>query len=585
MAQLLLSSRFPRTLVQAGTLAAGVLALAAGTWGCETIPVRNCGAGQVYQDGECVVPHAVRVNSVGYFPDRAKVATYVGDSTSFRVKTLDGRVVLEGEASGEIRTRDTGEKVRHADFSELRDPGEYYLEVPGVGRSPEFRIASDVFEKPLVATLLGLYGQRCGTAVELEWDETTFSHEVCHEKEPSLQFIEGADGTKDARGGWHDAGDYGRYTVNGAFAVAFVLKAYEDFPDRLAGLELPIPERGGDTPDVLDEARYQLEWLLKMQLADGSASHKVTAQRFEGEILPENDGSALFFVPAGTAATANFAAALALAARVYEPFDAAFAERCLTAAQQAFDFLLANREPITPDQSQFSTGAYERPGYDDERAWAAAELWKTTGDAAALEEFELLFGELGFMMRRNFDWDDATNLALLTYLSTEREGRDEAIVDGIRTMALNTADSLVSDAQSHGYGRALGGLYYWGINGVLARTAYNLIAAHRIEPDAKYLDAVTAQVDHLLGRNPYGRSYVTGVGYRPARFPHHRPSMAGGSAWPGLLIGGPHTGLQGEGREPVPEGLTWEDASDNYRHNEVAINWNTALVYALVASE
>lgn len=585
MTQQLSSSRLRRNQLLPRGLAAGLLTLAAGTLGCESIPVRNCGAGQVFQDGQCVVPHAVRVNSVGYFPDRAKVATYVGDATSFRVRSLAGEVVLEGTSSGEIRTRDTGERVRHADFSELREPGEYYIEVPGVGRSPDFRVATNVYEEPLVAAMLGLYGQRCGSAVELEWQETSFSHGSCHEAEPSLQYVEGEEGTKDARGGWHDAGDYGRYTVNGAFAVAFMLKAYEEFPDRLAGLELPIPERGDDMPDVLDEVRYQLEWLLKMQLSDGSASHKVTAQRFEGTILPENDGSALYFVGPGTAATANFAAALALAARVYEPYDADFAERCLTAAQQAFDFLLANREPITPDQSQFSTGGYESAGYDDERAWAAAELWKTTGDAAALEEFELLFGELGFMMRRNFDWSDSTNLALLTYLSAEREGRDEAIVDNVRTMTLAVADSLVLDAQNHGYGRALGGLYYWGINGVLARTAYNLVAAYRLEPEAKYLDAVTAQVDHLLGRNPYGRSYVTGVGYRPARFPHHRPSMVGGVAWPGLLIGGPHTGLQGEGRETVPEGLTWEDASDNYRHNEVAINWNTALVYALVASE
>lgn len=563
-----------------GLLAAGALSVA-----CEELPVRNCGPGQVYLDGACAVPPAIRVNSIGYLPGRAKVASYVGEATAFQVKTLDGDVVFEGTASEEIRTRDTGERVRHADFSEVDEPGEYYVEVPGVGRSPDFRIGQDVFDEPLVATLLGLHGQRCGTAVEFEWNDATYSHGVCHEEEAGLDFVPGESGTKDARGGWHDAGDYGRYTVNGAFAVAFVLKAFEDYPDRLKDLELPIPERGGDLPDVLDEARYQLEWLLKMQLSDGSASHKVTAQRFEGTVLPENDTSPLYFVSPGTAATANFAAALALAARVYEPYDAEFAERCLTAAQQAFDFLLAHRDPITPDQSKFSTGGYERLGYDDERAWAAAEIFRTTGDEAALEEFELLFAELGFTMKRNFDWDDATNLALVTYLFTDREGRDEATVESIRNMALNVGDGLVEDSLVHGYGRSLSTLYYWGINGVLARTAFNLAAAYRLEPDPKYLNALTAQVDHLLGRNPYGRSYLTGVGHRPARFPHHRPSMAGGVAWPGLLVGGPHATPNNEGRDPVPEGLTWEDASDNYWHNEVAINWNTALVYALAASE
>lgn len=572
-------SRFPLAPLLAGGVAL------VGTLACDPPPFRGCEDGKVAIDGKCVVPHTIRLNSVGYLPGRKKLGTYVGDETRFVVRSLGGDVVLEGTASEARRNPDSDELVRQADFSELTDPGTYYVEVPGVGRSPDFRVGPDVFDKALVAVMLGLYGQRCGTAVEIEWGDYRFTHGACHLAEAGLDFVGEAGGTKDATGGWHDAGDYGKYTVNGAFAVAFLLKAYEDFPERIAAVELPIPERGGKTPDVLDEARYQLEWLLKMQLPDGSAAHKVTAQRFEGNILPETDDSQQFFVPAGTASTANFAAVLALAARVYQPFDEEFSERCLAAAQQAFDFLLAHRDPISPDQSEFSTGRYEAQGYDDERAWAAAELWETTGDAAALEEFELLFRELNLTMVQNFDWSNATNLALVTYLFSEREGRDPEIVESIRGMTLSVGDMLVRQPEEHGYGRALGEIYYWGINGVLARTAFNLVAAYRLEPDAKYLDAIAWQLDHLFGRNPYGRSYVTGVGYRPPRFPHHRPSMAGsGAPWPGLLIGGPHAQYDGA-REEVPEGLTWEDESSNYWHNEVAINWNTALVYALLAAE
>lgn len=555
--------------------------------GCDSVPVRGCPGEQIYVDGTCVVPHAVRLNSVGYLPGRAKRATYVGSETSFVVRAEDGEVVFEGEASDEIRSRDTDEVVRVADFSELDEPGEYHLEVSGVGRSATFRIGDDVFDEPLVASMLALYGQRCGTEVELEWGEGTFGHEACHLAEAGLDYIDGEEGTKDATGGWHDAGDYGKYTVNGAFAVAFLLKAYEDFPDRVEALELPIPERGGSTPDMLDEARFQLEWLLKMQLPDGSAAHKVTAQNFEGNIMPEADHAAQYFVPAGTAATGTFAATLALAARVYAPFDEDFSATCLAAAQQAFDFLLANREDITPDQTGFSTGAYESQGYHDERAWAAAEIWETTGDESALEEFELLASEFALAMTPNFDWSNSANLALATYLRSEREGRDQDILDGVRETTLSTADSLVETWETHGYGRSVGTVYYWGINGVVARTAFNLAAAHRIEADPAYLDAITGQLDHLLGRNTYGRSYVTGLGYRPPRFPHHRPSMASGGRfpWPGLLIGGPHTELFSDPEADVPEGLTWEDRAENYIHNEVAINWNTALVYALVAAE
>src|SRR5690606_30616552 len=124
------------------------------------------------------------------------------------------------------------------------------------------------------------------------------------------------------------------------------------------------------------------------------------------------------------------------------------------------------------------------------------------------------------------------------------------IVESIRGMTLSVGAMLVRQAEEHGYGRALGEIYYWGINGVLARTAFHLVAAYRLEPDAKYLDAIAWQLDHLFGRNPYGRSYVTGVGYRPPRFPHHRPSMAGsGAPWPGLLIGGPHAQYDGAREE------------------------------------
>lgn len=576
------ASLFP--LPPVARLVVGAIALA-GAVACEGEPIRGCGEGTISLAGKCVVPHAVRTNSVGFLPERAKLATYVGDETKFVVRSLEGDVVLEGEASEARRNRDTDELVRQVDFSKLTDPGTYYVEVPGVGRSPDFRIGSDAYDEALTATLLGLHGQRCGTAVEIDWQDGQFSHDECHLAEAGLDYVGEPGETKDASGGWHDAGDYGKYTVNGAFAVAFLLKAHEDFPDRVAAVELPIPERGGSTPDVLDEARYQLEWLLKMQLPDGSAAHKVTARRFEGNILPESDDSEQFFVPAGTASTGNFAAALALAARVYEPFDEEFSSRCLAAAQQAFDFLLAHREPIRPDQSGFSTGGYDAQGYDDERAWAAVELWETTGDAAALEEFELLYRELSLTMAQNFDWSNATNLALVTYLFSEREGRDPDIVASVRDMALSVGDALVKQAEEHGYGRSLGSIYYWGINGVLARTAFNLAAAYRLEPDTKYLDALGWQLDHLFGRNPYGRSFVTGVGYRPPRFPHHRPSMArGGAPWPGLLIGGPHAGFDGAPSD-VPEGLTWVDEASNFVHNEVAINWNTALVYALLAAE
>jgi endoglucanase len=135
-------------------------------------------------------------------------------------------------------------------------------------------------------------------------------------------------------------------------------------------------------------------------------------------------------------------------------------------------------------------------------------------------------------------------------------------------------------ANTHGYGRALDQKYYWGINGVSVRVALQLAAAHQIDPTRGYLDAVAMQVAHVFGRNVYGRSQVTGVGHDPPIHPHHRPSLADAQAkpWPGLLLGGAWS----EESHPA-KATAWEDDAHNAQTSEVAINWNTALVYALTA--
>jgi endoglucanase len=101
-----------------------------------------------------------------------------------------------------------------------------------------------------------------------------------------------------------------------------------------------------------------------------------------------------------------------------------------------------------------------------------------------------------------------------------------------------------------------------------------LVVAHRLEQKAGWLDAAVRQLDYVFGNNPYGRSFVTGVGHLPPEHPHHRPSVSDGvvAPWPGLLVGG-----------PWPTSMSWTDEVDDYKTNEVAINWSAALAYALAA--
>ena len=392
-------------------------------------------------------------------------------------------------------------------------------------------------------------------------------------------------GERDDSGGWHDAGDYGKYTVNGAFAVGFLLKAYEHFPQFVEKIALDIPEKGGALPDMLDEAQVELKWLLKVQLDDGSFAHKVTALNFEGVVAPTADTQKRYFISPSSAGTADAVAALALAARLYRPFEADFADRCIDAAVRGQAWLDQNAKAVQPVQSDVQTGDYVAGGETDERLWALAELWETTGTASFLAALEDLLQDQ--YPDANFDWANVKNLGLSTYLRSAREGRDPVLVSRVASGFVQVADAhaLYASADVHGRGNSA---YYWGINGVLARLSFNLMNGYFVDPKAEYLDAIQLQIDHLFGLNVYARSFVSGTGANAVQKPHHRPSEADGTLapWPGLLIGGPHSRFfaDADGTNAPFPALTWTDEYSNYLHNEVAINWNTALAYALTAA-
>ena len=141
---------------------------------------------------------------------------------------------------------------------------------------------------------------------------------------------------KDGIGGWHDAGDYNKYTVNGAFTAGMMLQAWEHFSDRLAALKFDIPESENDVPDFLDEVRWELDWLLKMQADDGRVYHKLsTLQVRRFHPAGSRRKARRYFSPWGTAATADLAAIMAQARGCFVHSMRSFADRCLTARRRA----------------------------------------------------------------------------------------------------------------------------------------------------------------------------------------------------------------------------------------------------------
>ena len=286
----------------------------------------------------------IKVDQAGYLSGSPKVAFVASKAaaTGFTVRAAkDGKVAFSGKLTAPADDPDSGDRVQAADFTKLAKSGTFYLDVPGVGRSWDFSIGPDVYARAWYMTMRSFYGQRCGIAVDLGPEFPGYKHDACH-LEAAYHASSGKNGRLLNLGGWHDAGDYGRYVVNSGISTGTLLWTWEMFGSRLQNVKLNLPESGNGTPDILNEIRWNLDWMLTMQDQDGGVWHKQTSEKFCGFIMPEADKLVSYIIGIGkepyksSCATGDFAAVMAIASRVYRPFNAAFAEKCLRAARQAF---------------------------------------------------------------------------------------------------------------------------------------------------------------------------------------------------------------------------------------------------------
>ncbi|MCU4164024.1 glycoside hydrolase family 9 protein [Carboxylicivirga caseinilyticus] len=522
----------------------------------------------------CTTKTSIKVNSLGYKPDDAKYAsiTQPSETTFSIIDHQTQKTVFKDEISLTIFQNDINEKVARINFSDLNQPGNYYIKVGDVA-SPVFTISNDVFKKPLYTSMRAFYLWRCGEAVEGEYDGQTYTHAECHTDDGYTAYEEDNEQKKDGVGGWHDAGDYGKYTVNAGVTVGSLFLAWEHFNDKLSALNLHLPENSVNAkfPDFLKEIKYEIDWLFKMQYNDGSGrvSHKLTRKFFSGFIMPETDNEKRYFTTWSSAATADFVAMMAMASRNLRPFDELYADSCLAAAKVSYQCLLKNPEHVKFEQGDFSTGGYQTNDEDD-RLWAAAEMWLATGDQLYLNDLEQRLSVLDNLVELNWDWGNVGNLGVFGYVLHPTETQNQDLYLKAKASVLSVADTIVKNTQQDVYGRSFD-KYFWGCNGTVARHSINLGVANLLQPDKKYAEASVSIVSHLFGCNYYGRSYITGLGINPPMYPHSRRSAADSvdAPWPGYIVGGGHTAID------------WVDKEESYSHNEIAINWQAGLVYLL----
>lgn len=524
----------------------------------------------------------ININQIGYEPDAAKIAVFRGDAVIDEFDVVDeaGNVVYTGKIEGPIRNYLAFEYNWYGDFSEITEPGTYKIVAEEFGDSYTFEIGEGIYKKPFEDIVRLFYMQRCGCELpaDLAGD---FAHAVCHNTPARIY---GTNDFLEVSGGWHDAGDYGRYIDPAAKTVADLLMAYNANP-AVFGDDCGIPESSNGIPDILDEVRYEIEWMLKMQdPKSGGVYHKVTCANFPGNVMPEEETEELILSPISKTATFSFAATCGMAYRYYKDIDAEFAQTCLDAALKAYEFGLNTDILSFRNPEDILTGEYGDGVFADEHFWASCELLSITGDKETYQpQIEKrmkpsIYGGLG--------WADVGAYGIYTYLTMDEAYSDSEIRAAMLNVYTSKADNYVKASEEYGYNISLSGDgYVWGSNMTVANNAMMLILANEFAPNEDYIHYAKEHMNYLFGTNPVSYCFVTGHGTISPNGTHHRPSIALGKTLPGMLVGGPNSNLEDpfalSTLSTAAIACCYIDNTAAYSLNEITIYWNSPLVYAM----
>ena len=540
----------------------------------------------------------IKLNQIGYKPSAEKLAVIPAvAATTFTVtNTSNNSVVLTGNLSAAQTWAPAEESVKLADFSSITAVGEYTLTVAGIGKSASFKIATNAYDALNAGAIKAFYFNRASTAL-LETHAGVYKRAAGHPGtkvyiHKSAATVARREGTiVSAPKGWYDAGDYNLYIVNSGISTYTVLAAYEHHANYFKTQNLNIPESADAVPDILNEAMWNLEWMLAMQDPnDGGVYHKLTSKTFSGMVMPEADTSDRFMVQKATAATLDFAAVMATASRIYAPYESSYpglSTKMLNAAKSAYQWAKANPAIYYEQPSDVSTGAYGDDDVKDEFAWAAAELYITTKDNAYYTDLNP-----NTVMADIPSWGGVKSLGWISLAHNVDSLTSLADKTLIKNRLDGLAATIVAKKAASAYGVPLvNSDYIWGSNSVALNQAMMLLAAYKLDSSkTDYLKTAQSLLDYVLGRNPTDFSYVTGFGVRTPQHIHHRPSDADAIAGsiPGFLAGGPNPGQQDKNdcSVPYPSNLPAKSYLDNtcsYASNEIAINWNAPLVYVSAA--
>ncbi|WP_192350142.1 glycoside hydrolase family 9 protein [Algoriphagus sp. Y33] len=550
------------------------------------------------------IDESIRLNQIGFYPDQQKIAVVLGNDGVEDFVIWDeekGDIVYEGKIAKEVTKTLSGYDSRIANFTQLSQTGNYVFVLAGVGKSYPFRIDSHVNQELGKAGIKAFYYQRAGVALD-KTHAGIWARPLGHPDDQVMVHPSAVSPTRKAGDlissprGWYDAGDYNKYIVNSGITVGTLLSLYEDYSSYFQELELNIPESGDQIPDLLDEIRWNLDWMITMQdPKDGGVYHKLTTAKFEGMVEPHLAVSQRYVVAKSTTATLDFAAVMAQASRVYKAYFPEESVTYLKAAEKAWNWAKNNPDMLYKQNEmnkQFDpdvvTGAYGDSGAEDERVWAASELFVTTHNLTYWEE--LVEADQSFKLP---SWNQ---VSWLGYYSLLRHQDSISLLpqEWMATLKINLLSAARAQIEGAGSAAFRSPMttnvrnFIWGSNAMASNQGILLLYAYTQSNEQVFLEGALDNLDYILGRNATGYSYVTGFGSKTPKHPHHRlaESRTDLPPLPGFIVGGPNPGQQ--------DGCTYAssfadesyiDETCSFASNEIAINWNAPFAYLVNAVE
>jgi endoglucanase len=535
-----------------------------------------------FHAGAAAMDEKILIPQNGYETGMQKIAIVRVQADSFLIISSTGAVQFRGKLSEKKYWSFSDEWVQWADFSKFNTPGKFAITIPGTTYSREIAINADPFETIAHASIKALYYNRCSYPISEKWggkwhreaghpDTRVFVHKSAVSEGRPEGFV------LSSPGGWYDAGDYNKYIVNSGISTYTLLLAYEFFPAYWKHADLKIPESSNQIPDILDEALFNLRWMLTMQDADGGVYHKLTTKAFEPFVMPDKTNEPRYVVEKSTAAGLDFAATMAHASILFSDFAKelpGLSDSCRRAADKAWKWCLKNPNLIYRQPADISTGEYGDRNIRDEWFWAGTEMSFLSGVAYP----DSLLGKVEF---KTPSWNSVATLGLLTTLKNGNIKPE--LLSKCGGILYQYVDKLVSVSESAGYPISLDH-FAWGSNSDVVNEGMLKMVAYVLTNNNKYFKSALQDMNYIAGVNPTGYCYITGIGEKSPMNIHHRPSGSDGivEPVPGFLAGGPNTVVfvdcPNAVRSKLPA-LSYVDEQCSYSTNEIAINWNTPLAF------